>query len=228
MQQAYRALRVIAEAQTVRIVLSSHPDELILQELCIACASFTSDSSRGIKAVVLDFDSRSAGAQFNVAGAIDRAPTNVGEARAAVYAVAQPVLAVVRDTPSVAACELVYAADLTLVADDAVLLKPEADKEDDTLPGSQACRLRYVTWSVPASDINKEMERVLDLLRAKSAIALRQAKASVRLAQAANSNKLAALQRVNEFYLAAVMRTADAHEGLKAFLEKRKPIWKNM
>lgn len=55
MQQAYRALRVVAEAQTIRIVLDANPGELMLTELCTACASLNTAASNGVKAVVLDF-----------------------------------------------------------------------------------------------------------------------------------------------------------------------------
>ncbi|HXZ05609.1 MAG TPA: hypothetical protein VEH81_12295, partial [Ktedonobacteraceae bacterium] len=55
MQQSYQALRVIAEAQTIRVVLSPEPDELMLRELQAFCDSLHTESSRGIKAVVLDF-----------------------------------------------------------------------------------------------------------------------------------------------------------------------------
>ena len=56
MQQSYRALRIIAEAQTIRIVLAPEPDELMLNELCVLCDSLHTESSSGIKAVVLDFN----------------------------------------------------------------------------------------------------------------------------------------------------------------------------
>jgi cyclohexa-1,5-dienecarbonyl-CoA hydratase len=36
-----------------------------------------------------------------------------------------------------------------------------------------------------------------------------------------------ALQLIEDIYLQELMHTADAQEGLKAFLEKRKPAWKN-
>ena len=35
------------------------------------------------------------------------------------------------------------------------------------------------------------------------------------------------LKKVEKLYLEELMKTADANEGLKAFLEKRKPEWKN-
>ena len=56
MQQSYRALRIIAEAQTIRIVLAPEPDELMLKELCVLSDSLHTESSSGIKAVVLDFN----------------------------------------------------------------------------------------------------------------------------------------------------------------------------
>ena len=34
------------------------------------------------------------------------------------------------------------------------------------------------------------------------------------------------LASVEKFYLDELMRTADANEGLAAFIEKRKPVWK--
>jgi cyclohexa-1,5-dienecarbonyl-CoA hydratase len=36
-----------------------------------------------------------------------------------------------------------------------------------------------------------------------------------------------ALAAVEKIYLGELMRTEDAHEGLAAFMEKRKPVWKN-
>jgi len=223
MQQAYRSLRIVSEAQTIRIVLANHPGELMLKELSTACATLDTESSNGVKAVVLDFvESASAGSE----GEPFSQEITAG-AYAAVRRVAQPVLAVVRGTLSEAAFALVRAADLTLVADDAVLTVPDAVSGNDMLTGAQAARLGYVTWAVPTQNVKKEMERVLDMLRGKSAVALRYTKASVRLGQADHGTKLEALDRVNTFYLTQVMQSADAHEGLSAFLEKRQPDWKN-
>jgi enoyl-CoA hydratase/carnithine racemase len=230
MQQAYQALRIIAEAQTIRIVLAPNPGELMLKELCTACASLKTESSNGIKAVVLDFKDNmiyptGPGEKADV---LNRASTILHDACAEVRAIAQPVLAVVRSTLSPAACILIQAADFTLVAEDAALIIPGREDADETLKGAQAVRIGYITWSAPANDISKQMERILDLLRSKSAVALRYAKAGVRLGQTDHPAHLEVLQQVNTFYLAQVMHTRDAQEGLQAFLEKRKPIWKNM
>ena len=235
MQQAYRVLRVVAQAQTIRIVLMLRPSELMLNELYSACSALHTENSSGIKAVVLDFKSVYESNPDQVA----ISPNVIQQATAAVRAIESPVLAVVRGSISAEASALMQAADLTLAAHNAVLpAGPMGDENNDTLTGAQALQLGYVTWSVPTNAIDAEMTRILDMLREKSAVALRLTKASTRIGahatvgdaggQGEQAARLEALKQVDEFYLSKVMSTTDAAEGLQAFLEKRKPQWKNM
>ncbi len=238
MQQAYQTIRIVSESQTIRIGLSSEPDELMLRELCTACASLSGPASEGVKAIVLDFSRGERPASTNVAGdghkdtsrdAMNRVLPAVEQAHGALRGVAQPVLGVVRDTLSLAASTLLSAADCTLVAEDARIAIPGkgAEGQENWISGANAVRLHYVTWSVAAGEINKEMERVLNMLREKSAVALRFAKASTRIGQSGKYTSLEALQRINTLYLEELMRAKDPAEGLRAFLEKRKPRWNN-
>ncbi len=248
MQQAYRVLRVVAAAQTIRMVLMLRPSEIMLSELYTACTTLNSETSRGIKAVVLDFQPDTAPTSQEEATVADAI---LQEACRAVRTIEAPVLAVVRGNLSETASALMQVADLTLVAHDAVLpfqtIAPidGHDKQDghrdqgqpvhQTLTGEQALRLGLINWSVPVQQIDSEMERILDMLREQSAIALRLVKASVHLGspqqltpgKEGSATRLAALEQINEFYLSTVMQTADASEGLHAFLEKRKPRWQN-
>jgi len=233
MQQAYRMLRVVAEAQTIRMTLMLTPGKLVLQELCLACTALAQEGSNGIKVVVLDFQDIA-----DVQNSDDEAVSegDIHQAAQAVQALQLPVLAVVRGKVSLAASELIHAADLTLVAHRATLvILGTSDHTQDTLTGVEALRMGLISWSVAARDIDAELERILGMLRDKSAVALRLTKESVRLGTAhaphgqgeGATTQLDALQQINEFYLAHVMQTADAAEGLHAFLEKRQPHWKN-
>lgn len=231
MQQAYQVLRVVSEAQTVHIVLANQPGALMLEELCAACQALQAGSGEGIKAVVLDFAGAS-GIQQNEARQVGaELADSSGEA---VRAIPQPVLAVVRASLSALACRLVAEADFTLIAHEAELCVPGAplqnagENSDNRVSGVAAARLGYATWSAPAAGLNQELERILDMLRSKSAVALRHAKASTRRpAATASDTSLEALRKTNQFYLEKVMATQDAREGLQAFLEKRAPRWNN-
>lgn len=228
MQQAYREIRVVSEAQTVRIVLSTLPGEPVLQELTRASAGLLGGSDDGIKAVVLDFNKRT-----SVNNETTTPLEALAQARAAIHAIPQPVLAVVRGDLSVIASQLLGEADFILIAHEATLpegvqeAKKDQDKAEIRIAGLAAHRLGYATWTASLAELPREMERILDLLRGKSAIALRNAKASIRLAAQQGGNSLAALRQINDFYLATVMQTQDASEGLRAFLEKRQPRWSN-
>ena len=227
MQQAYQALRVISEAQTVHIVLATHPGALLLAELRTACQALQERSSDGIKAVILDFATPTDSQEQNQPGISEP----LAQAKAAVRAIPQPLLAVARASLSQAACSLLVEADFTLIAHEAELCLPESSGNDtQKIGGITAARLGYATWSAPTVDLNQEMERILDMLRAKSALALRHTKASARLISsegAAASTQLETLQRINQFYLEKVIAMQDAREGLQAFLEKRSPHWHN-
>lgn len=201
----------------------------MLQELISSCAALQAASSEGVKAVILDF----AGQTSTRSAEQSSAHELLAQAREAVRSIPQPVLAVARTSLSEVACQIIGEADFTLIAHGASLHLPKSgagdmqEKGHNRIEGLAAIRLGYATWSASAEEINREMERILDMLRAKSAVALRHAKASVRLAEQHATAPLEALNQINQFYLEKAMATEDAREGLQAFLEKRQPQWKN-
>ena len=224
MQQAYQALRVISEAQTVHIVLTTRPGTIMLTELRSASQALQTSSSDGIKAVILDFTAHTDQQNEDQAGLSEALEL----ARLAVHAIPQPVLGVVRADLAETACILLAETDLTLVANEAELCLSSTSGEK--ISGAVAARVGHAAWSAPGLNLEQEMKRILDLLRSKSALALRNAKASTRLAPTASAGtgeQAAALRQVNQFYLENVMATHDAREGLEAFAAKRAPRWQN-
>jgi cyclohexa-1,5-dienecarbonyl-CoA hydratase len=89
----------------------------------------------------------------------------------------------------------------------------------------EACRLGLVNKVVPPDNLKEESEKLIGALAALSAPVL---KFTRRAANRDYEDQFSTqLKRVEEVYLEELMNTADANEGLKAFLEKRKPDWKN-
>ena len=236
MQQAYRMLRVVAEAQTIRMVLMLAPNSLLLAELCSACTTLTAENTSGIKAIVLDFTAATYAGSTPDTEQQEPDKGTLHETIQAIHALPPPVLAVVRDSVTASASALIQATDLTLVAHHAALLLSKRDSHTrEELSGVEALRLGLVSWSVPSKELDTELERILSMLRNKSAVALRLTKESTRLGPTSIATgqgdgaktPLDALKQINEFYLTHVMQTADAAEGLHAFLEKRQPHWEN-
>lgn len=95
----------------------------------------------------------------------------------------------------------------------------------EVLDAPQAQRLGLVTEVVPSEDLEGAVRRRVEQLTAHSAAVLRLAKR----AAAAPFRRwfVQALQEAERIYAEELMRTADAHEGLQAFLEKRRPVWQH-
>ena len=76
----------------------------------------------------------------------------------------------------------------------------------------------------PAAEFDRRADEWMQRLYKQSASSLRFAKRAFRLAQNADfDERLAAVERL---YLEELMKTQDASEGLNAFIEKRKPLWR--
>jgi len=76
----------------------------------------------------------------------------------------------------------------------------------------------------PAAEFDRRADEWMQRLYKQSASSLRFAKRAFRLAQNADfDERLAAVERL---YLEELMKTQDASEGLNAFIEKRKPVWR--
>ncbi|MDR5675850.1 MAG: enoyl-CoA hydratase-related protein [Armatimonadota bacterium] len=112
------------------------------------------------------------------------------------------------------------AAFLTLLGKQAVV--PVLTGE--VLTARQARELGLVTDVVAAEEMEQAVRRRVEQLSAHSAAVLRLAKrAALGSFRHAFHQALEEAERVYE----ELMRTEDAHEGLRAFLEKRKPTWQH-
>ena len=93
------------------------------------------------------------------------------------------------------------------------------------LTAREAESIGLISRSVPPDQLDAEVQRWINFLKGFSAPVLRYTRRAV--SDVVNLPFEDALRHVEEIYLNQLMSTEDAKEGLRAFLEKRKPVWKH-
>lgn len=144
--------------------------------------------------------------------------------------------------------ELAMACDLVYASSDAILGQPEIKlasfppfgaavypallgsrrAADLILTGrnvtaEEAVEMGMVNAVFPPDELASRVQAVCEDLEGYSAVALRLAKRAMQESFPVSPKE--ALDAVTEVYLEELMATKDATEGLKAFMEKRKPVW---
>lgn len=93
----------------------------------------------------------------------------------------------------------------------------------DAIPAAEALRLGIVLRVVPDAEVEDAAFALARRIARHSAAALRLAKRALRTDPDATLGP--AFKRVDALYRTDLMSTADAVEGLRAFVEKRDPVW---
>ncbi len=91
------------------------------------------------------------------------------------------------------------------------------------VPAGEAEKLGLVTRTVPDEGLEEGVRSLVGELAALSPAVLKMARNELRAR--AGLDFLKELNDVEAFYLERLIRTNDAVEGIRAFLEKRKPVW---
>jgi cyclohexa-1,5-dienecarbonyl-CoA hydratase len=162
--------------------------------------------------------------------------------------ISRPVLAVVDGPALGGGCELVAACDIVIAGERARFGQPEiklgvfppvaaillpriiGEKRarelimlGDMIDAAEALRLGLVNYVVPAAELEPRLQTVLAKLRELSASALAMTRTALDLG--AQNSFEEVLTEVENLYLHELMKTEDAHEGVRSFMEKRKPEW---
>jgi enoyl-CoA hydratase/carnithine racemase len=85
--------------------------------------------------------------------------------------------------------------------------------------------LGLVNKVVPEASLQEEVNSFIDKFKKLSGIVLKLTKEAA--LEGLNDDMDQGLKAIEKIYLDRLMKTDDATEGLKAFLEKRKPTWKD-
>jgi cyclohexa-1,5-dienecarbonyl-CoA hydratase len=92
------------------------------------------------------------------------------------------------------------------------------------ISAAEAHRLGLVTRVVPDQELRTALDHLLGELHALSPAVLQLTRKTLWRLHAADFAKQ--LEEVERVYLSGLMKTHDAQEGIRAFLEKRKPVWR--
>jgi cyclohexa-1,5-dienecarbonyl-CoA hydratase len=163
---------------------------------------------------------------------------------------AKPTIAVVDGNALGGGCELVAACDIVIASDRARFGQPEiklgvfppvaavvlplviGEKRareliltGEIIDAVEAGRLGLCNHVVPGAHLEPKLNEVLAKLRELSGTSLAFARQSLDLGRGRSIED--ALSEQENIYLHELMKTQDANEGVRAFLEKRKPVWRH-
>ncbi len=256
MTSEYRTIESEFEREVARITLNQPPlnimDIAMLGELQSALARVHSEKLA--KVLVIDHKGKAFSAGVSIQ---EHTPAKVSEMIEKFHGIfrllnslALPTLALVDGMALGGGCELATFCDIVIASDRATFGQPEIKVgvfppvaavifphlvgrnralelllSGEVIEAAEAKAIGLINRVFPADGFHEKADNFVEKLTSLSCPVLKLTKRAVDRALYATVSD--ALRSVEDLYLGELMQTADAHEGLNAYLEKRKPVWKN-
>ncbi|HXB54095.1 MAG TPA: enoyl-CoA hydratase/isomerase family protein [Vicinamibacteria bacterium] len=254
MQQRFQFLTIENDGVAARIILRRPPLNVLhlemIQELNRALRGVRPEG--GLRAIVFSAEGKAFSAGVSVEDHFPGRAAAMLDAFHEIFrrlqALCCPTIAAVQGAALGGGCELAGFADWVIASETATFGLPEIRLgslpplaavhfphrigrartlqlmlSGETLGAREAEQIGLVDRVVRPQRLGATVEETVERLREKSGPVLRLAKQAVLLAEGQNFEH--GLSRVEHLFLKKVMKTRDAKEGLRAFLEKRPPEW---
>jgi len=251
-----RSIICAIESGVARITLNQPPLNIIdipmLEEIHSALARIHSGNEA--KVLVIDHQGKAFSAGVSIR---DHTPDKVSDMIEKfhgmfrlLHSLALPTLALVDGMALDGGCELATFCDMVIASERATFGQPEIKVgvfppvaavvfphlvgrnrtlelllTGDVVDAAEAKALGLINKVFPTQEFHQKADEFIGKLTSLSAPVLKLTKRAVDRGLYANISE--AITSVEELYLGELMQTEDAHEGLNAYLEKRKPTWKN-
>lgn len=250
-------IRFKLEDRVARITLARPPLNVMnIAMMGEINAALSESAEREVVAIVFDADknSRAFSAGVAVEEHVEETIYQMLDSFHAIFRqleqIAKPVIALVDGAALGGGCELVAACDIVIASDRsrfgqpeiklgvfppvATVLLPRVIGEKrareliltgEIIDASEASRLGLCNHVVPPAHLEGKLLEVVAKLKELSGTSLQFTRQALDLGRGRSLD--AALTEQENMYLHELMKTADANEGIKAFMEKRKPVWRH-
>jgi len=257
MASTYQSIRLKIEDRVARITFARPPLNVFNIDMMREIAKALGESNqREIVAIVFDADKncRAFSAGVAVEDHVQDTIFQMLDAFHSIFRVleqaAKPTIALIDGAALGGGCELVAACDIVIASDRsrfgqpeiklgvfppvAAVLLPRVIGErrareliltGEIIDAVEAGRLGLCNHVVPGAHLEPKLLEVLAKLRELSGTSLSYARQSLDLGRGRSIED--ALSEQENIYLHELMKTQDANEGVKAFMEKRKAIWRH-
>lgn len=251
-----RSVICTIERGVARITLNQQPLNIIdipmLGEICSALARIHSENEA--KVLVIDHQGKAFSAGVSIR---DHTPDKVSDMIEKfhgmfrlLHSLALPTLALVDGMALGGGCELATFCDMVIASERATFGQPEIKVgvfppvaavvfpylvgrnralelllTGEVIDATEAKAMGLINKVFPTQEFHQKADEFISKLTSLSAPVLKLTKRAVD--RGLYSNISDGITSVEELYLGELMQTEDAREGLNAYLERRKPTWKN-
>lgn len=257
MASTYQNIRLRIEDRVARITFARPPLNVFNIEMMREIAKALGEcNQREIVAIVFDADknSRAFSAGVAIEDHVQETIFQMLDAFHSIFRIleqiAKPSIALIDGAALGGGCELVAACDIVIASDRSRFGQPEiklgvfppvaavllplviGEKRareliltGEIIDAVEAGRLGLCNHVVPGAHLEPKLLEVLAKLKDLSGTSLSFARQSLDLGRGRSIEN--ALSEQENIYLHELMKTQDANEGVKAFMEKRKAIWRH-